>query len=579
MKRDLFVKDKDLRLLWLVLAGALLVCVKLVLCSAQRMYVEPEGAVLDDMLAYNTAVNIANGEWLGPYNYLTLSKHSFFSLWLAVLHWLGVPYLAGGQLLWAAGSAAAAWAVAPALKKRWLSLALFAALLFSPSSTANPEPFGFVLRVYRDNIFPALCVLCIAGMVGYALRYGEKLRRSVGWLALAGLALGACWLTREDGWWLLPFVVAAAVITFIFILRGDRQARARRCAALLLPFVLLGACTAAWSGMNYRYYGRFILSDFSSGEFADAYGAMTRIKHENWDPQVAVPYDVRQQLYEHVPAFAELRPILEEDDEFRGQYVAEGGDYDSGGFYWALREAAAMRGYYDTPQKAQEYFAGLARDINALCDEGVLAAGPARSSVSPPIRGEYVGPVVGEGFTSLWYCATFQDCDARSMFSPHSNDPGMYEALVRPMEEFLHDTAQTMTVENSDAPYFTPRENQYYMVLDVIRYLYMALLPLGLLAALAWQVLAGVQLVKRLKKRERDPAATLLWLVQLGLLGCFMLRAFMVAFVSVSSFRIGTYVMYLASIHPLMLLYAFIGVVSLWRLLRGKRAAARGGEG
>ena len=37
MKRDLFVKDKDLRLLWLVLAGALLVCVKLVLARVEGM--------------------------------------------------------------------------------------------------------------------------------------------------------------------------------------------------------------------------------------------------------------------------------------------------------------------------------------------------------------------------------------------------------------------------------------------------------------------------------------------------------------------------------------------------------------
>jgi hypothetical protein len=498
-------------------------------------------------------------------------------LWLAVLHWLGMPYLMGGQLLWAAGALAVGWAVAPALKKHWLCLGLFVVLLFSPSSTANPEPFGFMMRVYRDNIFPALCVLCVAGIVGFALRRGEKPCRSVGWLVLAGLALGACWLSREDGWWLLPFVAAALAVTAVFIVRGGKGARVRRLAALLVPFVLLGACVAAWSGMNYQYYGRFIVSDFSSGEFADAYGAMTRIEHENRNPQVAVPKDVREKLYEYVPAFAELRSLLEENEGFRSQYVV-GGEYNSGAFYWALRHAAAICGYYETPPIAQAYFEGLARDINALCDEGVLPAGPARSSVSPPIRGEYVGPVAAEGGYSLWYCATFHGCDPRPMFSPRSNDSGLYAEKIAPMEEFLHDRAQTVTVENSDAPYFSPFDKLCYKILDIIRYIYMTALPLALVAALVWQVLAGVQLAKRLKQKKKDTPAAMLWWVQLGLLGCFVLRAFMVAFVSVSSFGIGTYIMYLASIHPLMLLYGFLGVVGLLRFVQSRRAAGKGGE-
>jgi len=73
--------------------------------------------------------------------------------------------------------------------------------------------------------------------------------------------------------------------------------------------------------------------------------------------------------------------------------------------------------------------------------------------------------------------------------------------------------------------------------------------------------------------RHRPPPESLVWLVGLGLLGCIVLRAFMVAFVTVSSFDIGTYVMYLASIHPLMLLYAFMGTLGLWRLLTKKLGA------
>lgn len=548
-----------------VLLGLVLVAAKLVLVSAQRVYLDPDGAMLDDMMMYNAAVSITEGQWLGDYTWLTLSKHSFFALWLALLHTLHIPFLLGGQLLWAAAALAGAVAFGPVLRNRLLTLGLFGVLLFSPSSTANPAPFAFVTRVYRDNIFPALCLLCIAGMVAFALRRKKPLRHTVWWLVLAGVALAACWLTREDGWWLLPFVVVAMVATALLILRDAQGRKWRRVVALLLPLVLLCGGILGWCGVNNAYYGRFIVSDFSTGEFADAYGAMTRVAHENWDPKVAVPHDVREKLYTHVPAFAQLEPLLE-GDWLLGAY-AGGEDYKSGGFYWALRVAAAECGYYETPQKAKQYFTHLAAEINRLCDEGVLPSDHARrSSVSPPIRMAYVGPVAAQGVGDFAYCATFRGCDARSLRSVAE-----YEAKIAPMEAFLYERAIVAAVENSDAPYYTPFEQAAYRVLDVIRWLYTVALPLSLLAALLWQVLEGRALVGLLRKRAKAPKRMLLWLVCMGLIGMALLRSFMIAFVTVSSFNIGTYVMYLASVHPLLLLYGFVGSVQLWRLWRVRR--------
>ncbi len=565
-------QNKDLRPWLILLLGLLLLGIKLLLCSGQRVFLWPDEAVLDDMVAYNQAVSIADGQWLGAYTWTTLAKHSFFSLWLAVLHLLHIPYLLGGQLLWAGASAAAAGAFLPTLKKRWLALGLFVVLLFNPASIANPTPYGFTLRVYRDNIFPALCVLAVVGMVGFALRYRARLRRSVWWLVLAGMGLAAAWLTREDGWWLLPFMLCAAVVTLVFVLRTDEKWKAKlaRGIALCLPFAVLAGGILAWCGVNYAYYGRFIVSDFSSGEFADAYGAMTRIQGESWDPKTAVPADVRQQLYEMVPEFAVLEPHLESE-----RYLQKYGNHNSGAFYWALREAAAEEGYYDTPQKAQQYFETLAEKINALGDSGALPASGRRSSVSPPIRGEYIAPVTKEALYSLWFCATFQQSDARPMFSPASNDPGFYAETIAPMEDFLEEKALTATKENSTEPYFTPVQNLQFQLLDILRYGYAVLLPCALAAALTWQVLAGVQFVGRLRKKQKSSTQSLLWWIMAGILLCILLRVFMVAFVTVSSFTIGTFIMYLASVHPLMLLYGFVGTTLLVRQLLAWRRAKR----
>ncbi|MDL2293550.1 hypothetical protein LJC60_02850 [Ruminococcaceae bacterium OttesenSCG-928-D13] len=573
----------------LILAvGLLLVALKLFLAHAQRMLLTPEEAVLDDNVMYNAAVSIAGGNWLGDYGPLTLSKYSFFSLWVAVLHFLRIPYLMGGQLLWVAAALAAAWAFAPLFKNRWAQLGLFAVLLFNPASTANPAPQGFVARVYRDNIFPALCLLCIAGMAGFAIRLWEKQSKSTGWLALAGLAFAAAWLCREDGWWMIFFMAGAALVCGWFIVRRKEAAfrdKLKHLVALLLPFALLAGGILGWRGANQARYGRFILDDFATGEFADAYGAMTRIDHENWNPKVAVPREVRQKLYALVPAFAELEPLLE-GEKYLTYYGGleegaplESADYDSGSFYWALRLAAAELGYYDSPQASQAYFEGLARAINALCDDGTLAAGPRRSGVSPPIRAEYIAPVTAEALYSLAFCAVFAQCDARSLWSTHANDPVFYAETIAPMEAFLHDTAQTATEAGSEAPYHSLSQRLRFLALDIIRYVYAALTPLALLAALAWQLLEGARLAKLLRRREPTGKAGLLWVLCLGLWLCILLRAFMIAFVTVASFHIGTFVMYLATIHPMMLLVGYIGAARLIGLMAARRRAKKAAPG
>ena len=549
---------------WFFIAlGVLFVLVKLGLTAAQQVLLDPEEALLDDMMMFDSAVSITQGNWLGDYDWMTLSKHKFFSLWLALLHVLHIPYLLGGQLLWAAAAILGALALAPALKKRWLTFALFSLLLFNPASWANGHPAGFVTRVYRDNIFPALCLLCIAGIAALALRYRRPARQNIGWAVLAGLALAASWLTREDGWWLIPFVAAALLITLVFILRGEKGGRLRRCALLLVPVLLLYAGVAAWSGVNYAYYGRFIVSDFSSGEFADAYGAMTRIQlAEDWDPNICVPYETRRYLYDTIPEFAILEKHLE-SERFHEKY----NNMESGGFYWALREAAGLEGLYETPQTAQAYFAKLAADINALCDSGAVPAGPRRSSVSPPIDLRYVPDVLKEGFYGIWFCAAFQQCEPYSIRSEAPPD------MLRQMEEFLHTRSLVGVVENTSEPYFSSLQKLFFAVLQGVRYLYAILLPLGLAGAVAG---LAAQLFVFIKNRKAKPAAAadiLFWWLALGLILCALLRAFMIAFVTVSSFNIGTYVMYLATVHPLLILFAFTGCVMLYRLMHSRERA------
>ena len=91
------------RAFWVWVAA--LVLVRLALTGFQQAYTWVGGAPLDDELMFRAARSISAGQWLGDYDYLTLSKSMFFPVWLAFLNALHIPYLLGGVGLWCAAAA------------------------------------------------------------------------------------------------------------------------------------------------------------------------------------------------------------------------------------------------------------------------------------------------------------------------------------------------------------------------------------------------------------------------------------------------------------------------------------------
>ena len=536
---------------WLCVAG--IVLIKLVLASFQMAYTWVGGAPLDDELMFRAANAISAGDWLGAYDYLTLSKSMFFALWLAFLHALHLPYLIAGQALWCGASLLTAQAFFLWLQKagrgNWARLALFAALAFNPAVSA-----AYSLRVYRDNIFPALCLFCIGGFCGAVIRAAlAPDARRWPWLLAAGAGLAAGYLNREDaGLFLLPFaVLATAALVWLTL----RQHHFARLTALFLPYALLGAGILAFCGLNYQHYGVFALSDFSGGSFANAMGAMYRVAApEGYTPLVGVTTGTRELLYENVPELEPLEYWLEEDPQLQNDFRdPELDDYRVGSFYWAIRRAAQYEGIYDTAAGAEAYWQGVADRINALCDDGTLPSWTGqRSSTTPPIRGEYVLPVLAESARGAVWALTFQDC-------------APYETLrsIGTEEDFTAWTGYLNCPVNGaaeagkDTPYYSPWQKMAFGVLEGIRYVYAALLPLAFLYTL-YLNLKNIPVVFK----SRCSGAVLPWAMLWVLLFMAALRCAMIAFVEVSSFGIGTSTMYLATVHPLLILFAAVGVLT-----------------
>lgn len=556
--------DLSRRAFWVWVVG--LVAVRLALTAFQQAYTWVGGAPLDDELMFRAAQSISAGQWLGGYDYLTLSKSMFFPVWLAFLHALHIPYLLGGVGLWCAAALFAAFAFSPLWEKlpagqgRAVTLGLFAALAYLPTSWAS-----YTLRVYRDNIFPALCLLAFAGFSAAALRVLRTDRTPLWpWLLAGGAGLTAGYLNREDaGLFLLPFTVLAT----LGMLGVAVRRRWIRALVQLLPYAMLAGGIGIFCALNQAYYGVFTLSDFSGGAFADAMGAMSRVSTDAEDPMLSVPADARQKLYAAVPELEPLSYWLEEDpqmiNDFRDPQLE---DYRAGSFYWAIRRAAQYEGIYDTAAGAEAYWQTVADKVNAACEDGTLPTRSGRrSGTTQPIRAEYVLPTLKESVRSLGWVLTFQDCAAyetqRSIGTPED---------FAQWSGYLHCGLNGAAEAGKDTPYYSPNQKLVFGLFGALRLVWAFALPVCfILAVLFWlrALPASVQAARKCF------TALVPWTLQTLLLFMAALRCGMIAFVEVSSFGIGTSTMYLATVQPLLVLFTALSFVWAAQQRRNPHAA------
>lgn len=554
------------RAFWVWVAA--LVLVRLALTGFQQAYTWVGGAPLDDELMFRAARSISAGQWLGDYDYLTLSKSMFFPVWLAFLNALHIPYLLGGVGLWCAAALFAAFAFSPLWQKlpagpgRAVTLALFAALAYLPTSWAS-----YTLRVYRDNIFPALCLLAFAGFSAAALRVLCTDRTPLWpWLLAGGLGLTAGYLNREDaGLFLLPFTVLA---TLGMAGVAVRRRRWIRLLVQLLPYALLAGGIGIFCALNQAYYGVFTLSDFSGGAFADAMGAMSRVSTDAENPMLSVPADARQKLYAAVPELECLSYWLEEDPQMINDFRdPELEDYRAGSFYWAIRRAAQYEGIYDTAAGAEEYWQTVANKVNAACEDGTLPTRSGRrSGTTQPIRAEYVLPTLQESVRSLGWVLTFQDCapyeTLRSIGTPE--DFALWSG-------YLHCPLNGAAEAGKDTPYYSPNQKIVFALFGALRLAWAFALPVCFILAVLFWLRA---LPQRVRAARRCFTTLVPWALQTLLLFMAALRCGMIAFVEVSSFGIGTSTMYLATVQPLLVLFTALSFV--WAIQQRRNPHAAG---
>jgi hypothetical protein len=360
-------------------------------------------SVFDDRLYLTLASYLTRGQWLGPYNELTLIKMPFYSGWVALSFALSIPLLLSEHLLYAGASLAFALTVRRLLGSTFWAAAVFVVLLWNPASFADQ----MATRPMREGIYPALVLLVLATSLGTAARLDEP-RRSRLWLraALLGLTAACAWLTREEGIWLLP-VAAAGLVAGV-----RRPLRPRRIgAALAITASVFLATLGIVMWKNYCHYGIAVLSEQTGGPFIEAYAALTRVRPVHARRFVPLPREVRERIYAVSPTFAKLRPALEGPAQAGWIDIGCGvyavcDDVGVGAVHFDIRSAAAAVQEYRNGPEAARFWRDVAREVDLACDQRRLDCAPRRPvnavlSGLPAGAGRLFLEALGDGTTKL----------------------------------------------------------------------------------------------------------------------------------------------------------------------------------
>ena len=336
------------------------------------------------------------------------------------------------------------------------------------------------------------------------------------------------------------------------VLAGKRRWKAL--AAQVIPYVMLGVGVLTFCTLNYTHYGVFALSDFSEGSFAAAMGAMMRVDTDSTAPYLSVPADAREKTYDAVPELEPLAYWLEEDAQLQNDFRDPNlGDYRAGSFYWAIRRAAQFEGIYADAKTADAYWQTVADKINAACDAGTLPSRTGRRvATSQPISAAYVPATLAETWNGFWHVLGLRDC------APYETLRSIgTEDDFAAWSGYLHCGFNSAANAGEDTPYYSPYQKTVFAVMQGWTRVCSILLTVGVLCAVLCQL---AELLPQ--RRQKCTAQTVVpWLLLFGIFGIALLRCAMIAFVEVSSFGIGTSTMYLATVHPLLVLYAFAGML------------------
>jgi hypothetical protein len=545
-KKNIFNKKAD-TWIWIVLAIGILI--RLWLTESQSLFAIGN-AGFDDRLFLELAKNILKGEWLGSYDALTLIKGPFFSLWVAFTYILKLPLLLSGQILYVLSCLLLVHSVKSIIGNKFLLLSLYFVLLFNPASFD-----ASITRATREMIYPSLSILVVACSFGIFISTGNN-DPTWYWGIGLGVTFGCFWITREEGIWILPFLLIVFIAGLALLVSRSWTLASfwrfdKSCLISLVLFILI---LNTINVLNYINYGIYAKTEMNAASFKAAYGALSRVKPIEAKRYVPVTKMTRRLIYEISPSFRELRGYFEGE---KGQMWLDSGigagrdrsnrtEILGGWFMWAFRDAVSKSGYYDSGKYPDEYYLRLADEINHACEIGQLECLPERNTLAPVWNWHYVKYLIPSMTERLFALVKFDSISVDPIMSIGSNEQLLF--------------FQNLTNENI-SPDTENKWNVFRIsILKYILKIYQTLTPIMTI----YSVIAfAISLFFLIKYREGVIQVVILT----SLLVLILTRITLLSMIDITSWQLSL-TAYLHPLHPFFLMFVFLAILGSIKPIR-----------
>jgi hypothetical protein len=355
----------------------------------------------DTELYIEMARSLMAGEWLGPYDYMTLIRSPLHPAVIAVGSILDfrLPFfqhvlLLLGFLLLIAG-----------LRENAISrkkcVLTFLLLAFNPLTLFLPQ------LVITETLVVAVLSAVFAGCLGVYANFLKNRFRFTFYLLVLAASMGLYVHLRAEGLWILG--VLLMLFLMLILKQGKQVLSVRFLIVIVLPLISMNLIGNYISTLNNRTYGIHATTDLAEENFVTAMEWMTRVAPENHRLQVPVSSAAFTEIYKVSPSFAELKGHLDRQLD-QGPWLMSGCNWMSvcdelsGGWtVWAIREAAHLAGYHQTGLQASQFYGAVSAEIQQGCESETISctSNTTGSIVAPPLKLQYLPLIVASGFKWL----------------------------------------------------------------------------------------------------------------------------------------------------------------------------------
>ncbi len=364
-------------------------------------------ASADDLLMVEIAKNLIEGNWLGnwltgiTYSGLTLSKPPGYPIYLVVSNLINIPPHVLLVIIYSIANFIFVEFIWGKSKKE--NYLLFILL------SANPVLYGDQFsRIYRDSLILVLVwisiVLTLFFLKMSSINNWLFSLKSLSILTLNFLIIGYLKITKPDT---ILFVSLFLISVFLYVTYFSIKKSKNKYRIVLSFFsfiILYWALTNVFSVIisekNLKFYGVRLVQDQSSGELANAWAQMARIKisKDPWNNYPISPKMI-ELMSNEFNSFNKLSPYLLNDNGWKQSNCIHGVQCTGSSGPWMqfeLRDAAMSSGV-KTPKEFQNLFKEISLEIKDFCikdqkscyREAIFFGGPALDLNKLNIKGSF----------------------------------------------------------------------------------------------------------------------------------------------------------------------------------------------